>query len=133
MFYFFQVIIIYRHNTSSDLFWPSSHWPTPWPQTTSFKILTEFLEHGLILRKPNSGYVTQCLFTPDVKYILRHFYSNLRSCSHSLNVLLPKWIDNQYAGSEHGVNVIIADFINSNGFNFCDIVIKLNYKYLKAI
>lgn len=91
------------------------------------------MECGLKQRKNDAGYVTQCLITPDIKYILRHFYSNLQSCCHSLNIILPKWIHNQKAGCKHGVNVIIADFINMNGLNFCDIVIQLNYKYLKTL
>lgn len=127
------MIIIYRHNIQDEIFWPASRWPTPWPQTTSYKKLITFLECGLKQRKQNKGYVTQCLFTPDVKYILRHINLNLRTCCHPLNILLPKWINNQKAGYKHGVNVIIADFINMDGFNFCNIVIKLNYKYLNTI
>ncbi|XP_026822274.1 PI-PLC X domain-containing protein 3 [Rhopalosiphum maidis] len=127
-----QVIIIYRHS-QNDIFWPSSHWPTPWPQTTSYKKLIGFLECGLKERKQNAGYVTQCLFTPDVKFIMRYFYLNLQSCCRPLNVAIPKWINNQKTGYEHGVNVIIADFINTNGFNFCDIVVHLNYKCLKTL
>lgn len=126
-----QVIIIYRHS-QDDIFWPSSYWPTPWPQTTSYKKLIEFLECGLKKRKQNAGYVTQCLFTPDVKFIMRNFYLNLQSCCRPLNIEIPKWINNQKSGYKHGVNVIIADFINSNGFNFCDIVVYLNYKCLKT-
>jgi len=91
------------------------------------------LECGLKQRKPNTGYVTQCLFTPDVKYILRYFYLNLQKCCCPLNIVLPKWINNQRAGYEHGVNVIIADFIDMKKFNFCEIVIQLNYKYLNII
>lgn len=127
------MIIIYRHNIEDKIFWSSSHWPTPWPQTTSYKKLIKFLECGLKQRKQNAGYVTQCLFTPDVKYILRYFYLNLQKCCCPLNIVLPKWINNQKTGHKHGVNVIIADFINMKEFNFCDIVIKLNYKYLKTI
>jgi len=128
--YYMQVIIIYRHNIQDDIFWPSSDWPTPWPETTSYKKLIQFLEAGLKQRKPNTGYVTQCLFTPNLKYILRYFYLNLQKCCYPLNIVLPKWINNQVAGNEHGVNVIIADFINMKEFNFCDNVIRLNYKYL---
>jgi len=91
------------------------------------------LEYGLKQRKPNIGYVTQCLFTPDVKYILRYFYLNLQKCCCPLNIVLPKWINNQRAGYDHGVNVIIADFIDMKGFNFSEIVIQLNYKYLNII
>lgn len=125
------MIIIYRHSIQDNIFWPSLRWPTPWPQTTSYKKLITFLECGLKHRKQSTGYVTQCLFTPDVKYILRHINSNLQCCCHPLSILLPKWINNQKTGYKYGVNVIIADFINMNGFNFCNIVIKLNYKYLK--
>lgn len=91
------------------------------------------MEYGLKKRKPNIGYVTQCLYTPDVKYILRHFYLNLQKCCSPLNTVLPKWINNQRAGYEHGVNIIIADFIDMMEFNFCDIVIQLNYNYLDII
>lgn len=127
------MIIIYRHNIQDDRFWPSSYWPTPWPQTTSYKYLIQFLESGLKQRKQNAGYVTQCLFTPDVKFIMRYFYLNLQTCCLPLNNFLPNWITNQKSGHKHGVNVIIADFISMNGFNFCNIVIQLNYKHLKII
>lgn len=128
------MIIVYRYTIQDDnIFWPSSYWPTPWPQTTSYKSLIQILERGLKNRKPNTGYVTQCLFTPNVKYILRHFYSNLQKCCLPLNDVLPQWINNQKSGKKHGVNVIIADFINTNGFNFSDIVIGLNYKYLNTV
>jgi len=83
-------------------------------------------------RKQNVGYVSQCLFTPDVKYILQHFNLNLQKCVLPLNNILYKWIGNQKIGRKHGVNVIIADFINMNGFNFCNNVIQLNYNYLKT-
>lgn len=63
---------------------------------------------------------------------MRYFYLNLQSCVRPLNIAILKWINNQKIGYEHGVNVIIADFIN-NGFNFCDIVIHLNYKFLKIL
>lgn len=127
------MIIIYRHNIKDEIFWPSSYWPTPWPQTTSYIKLISFLESGLQQRKQNAGYVTQCLFTPNVKYILRYFYLNLQQCCCPLNIILPKWINNQRAGYKHGVNVLIADFINMTEFNFCNIVIQLNYKYLNTI
>lgn len=126
------MIIVYRHDVQDEIFWPSSCWPTPWPQTTSYKKLIHILECDLKQRKQNAGYVTQCLFTPDVMYILKYFYSNLQQCCLPLNIMLPEWINNQKAGHKHGVNVIIADFINTNGFDFCDIVIRLNYKYLKT-
>lgn len=64
---------------------------------------------------------------------MRYFYSNLQNCCRSLNIAIPKWISKQKIGNEHGVNVIIADFINNNGFNFCDIVVHLNYKCLKTL
>lgn len=127
------MIIVYRHTIQDDIFWPSSRWPTPWPQTTSLKKLICTLEYGLKHRTQNAGYVTQCLFTPDVKYILRHFFSNLQKCCRPLNIAIPTWINKQKAANRHGVNVIIADFINLNGFDFCDIVIRLNYKYLNVI
>lgn len=124
------MVIIYRHTTQDEVFWPASSWPTPWPQTTSYKKLITFLECGLKQRKHSSGYVTQCVYTPDIKFILRHFYLSLQTCCHPLNIVLPKWISIQKTGFEYGVNVIIADFINTNEFNFCNVVIQLNYKYL---
>ncbi|XP_050523988.1 PI-PLC X domain-containing protein 2 isoform X2 [Daktulosphaira vitifoliae] len=101
-----QVIIIYRHEVYDNQLWPSSFWPTPWPQTTSFKKLIKFLDYGLKTRKSNTGYVTQCLFTPDKKFILQHFNLSLQnSCAKPLNAFISSWIELQKVGCRDGVNI----------------------------
>lgn len=65
-----QVIIIYRdYYDPEGMFWTSSDFLTPWPNTTNIKRLEEFLEQGVVDRPKDKGYVTQCVLTPDGTFI----------------------------------------------------------------
>lgn len=133
----YQVIVIYRndiifHVDKDKQLWSGSLWPTFWPDTTSASKLIEYCNRVLSQRGQYFGFVTQCLFTPDTKYVTRHLFSNLYStCARPCNVVMKEWIAAQQPG-EKGVNVIIADFISMDGFDFCSTVIALNNKLLEV-
>lgn len=66
-----QVIVVYRRFCDEERqFWCSNHFPTPWPNTMSRMRLKEVLDFNIQLRDMDNGFVTQCVLTPTVKYIL---------------------------------------------------------------
>ncbi|XP_063243258.1 PI-PLC X domain-containing protein 2 isoform X2 [Bacillus rossius redtenbacheri] len=67
----FQVIVVYRSAAArgDPSFWPAGSWPTPWPDTTSVPAMLAFLEDKMAARPANCGLVTQCVLTPDVRWV----------------------------------------------------------------
>lgn len=65
-----QVILIYRDYLDQDgHFWTGNDFRTPWPNTTNLKELVTFLEENVVKRNKLTGHVTQCVLTPDGKFI----------------------------------------------------------------
>lgn len=130
-----QILIIYRNSSfASDDFFRSYDFPTPWPNATKIELLKETLEKRITQRSPHQGYVTQCILTPDAKFILPRFYSTLRKkCAKKVESQLINWVKDQSPGRfEEGEkprsNVFIADFVDLNNNNFSKSVIDLNLK-----
>lgn len=65
-----QLLVIYRNSQVPKEFWPGSCWPTPWPNQIKVKNLEAYLESNIKYRSPNTGYVSQCVLTPPVKFIV---------------------------------------------------------------
>lgn len=65
-----QLLVIYRNSIVPAQFWASDLWPTPWPNQFKIKKLKNYLESSLNYRSPTTGYVTQCVLTPPVKFIV---------------------------------------------------------------
>lgn len=65
-----QLLIVYRYSQVPKEFWPGSCWPTPWPNQIKVKKLEAYLEANIKHRSPNTGYVSQCVLTPPVKFIV---------------------------------------------------------------
>lgn len=65
-----QLLIIYRKSYVPREFWPSDSWPTPWPNQIDVDKLETYLNEIIKHRSPNTGYVTQCVLTPPVKFIV---------------------------------------------------------------
>lgn len=66
-----QVLIIYRSSRNVPFqFWPSDCWPTPWPNQIKIAKLKTYLETSLEYRSPDCGFVTQCVVTPPVNFIV---------------------------------------------------------------
>ncbi|KAJ9584898.1 hypothetical protein L9F63_020753, partial [Diploptera punctata] len=123
-----QVITIYRNDAAqgNPAFWPSSRWPTPWPDTTSIDTLFSFLDQKLSSRPSEAGFVTQCVLTPDVKYFLKHCFSSLKKkCARPCNQAMVPWLQKQHPGSK-GINVVICDFIGMKEISFCKTIVQLN-------
>lgn len=124
----YQVFVIYRNIIARnyDNLWPSGLWPTPWPNTVNKDRLVNFLIDGLRSRSRNAGYVSQCVLTPNVSYVMRHIFGNLQKdlstvCSR---VALP-WIEENSPGNG-GLNIVISDEISSNNYLFPKTVIQRN-------
>lgn len=154
-----QLMVVYRYAHEPVEFWPGNSWPTPWPNQIKVTKLKAYLDASLKYRCANGGYVSQCVLTPPVKFIvpryffilsqipriflkifccISRFYSSLKKkCAKQVNKKLTKWIELQHAGpfslngNEPTSNVFIADFIELNNFQFCRTVIALNYKIFK--
>jgi hypothetical protein len=130
-----QLIIIYRNDSNAkNDFFRSYDWPTPWPNATKIASLKEYLEKRLEYRSPDQGFVTQCLLTPDVNFILPRFYSSLRkTCAKKVDKQLSDWVKQQTPGQfkdgdKPTANVFLADFVDIRNNNFCKNVVDLNMK-----
>lgn len=66
-----QVIVVYRDYVDEEgRFWTGDDLQTPWPNTTNIGELVEFLETSVQRRSKDAGHVTQCVLTPDAKFIM---------------------------------------------------------------
>lgn len=65
-----QLLVIYRCSHVPKEFWDSDSWPTPWPNQINIKKLETYLENSIKYRDPSKGYVTQCVLTPPLKFIV---------------------------------------------------------------
>lgn len=152
-----QLFVIYRYAHVPKEFWPSDCWPTPWPNQIKVKKLRAYLDTSLKYRSPDTGYVSQCVLTPPVGFIVPRyvfllfcsfprfnnifsfyrFYSSLRKkCAFRVTKGLTDWIKVQcpgpfeFNGNQPTCNVFIADFIELNNFEFSRTVVELNSKIL---
>ncbi|XP_034947085.1 PI-PLC X domain-containing protein 3 [Chelonus insularis] len=129
----YQVILIYRNEiakTDYDL-WPTNLWPTPWPNTTRPRALIDFLNIRLKTRLPDTGFISQCLLTPDTKFVLKHFCGSLnRDLGAICRKATIRWIYKNSPGSG-GLNIVITDFISYDNFLFSKIVIQRNVALLE--
>ncbi|XP_015191315.1 PREDICTED: PI-PLC X domain-containing protein 3 isoform X2 [Polistes dominula] len=129
----YQVIVIYRNVCAMNhsYLWPSVFWPTPWPNTVRVDQLVNFLNDKLKNRSTNIGFISQCLLTPNISYVIKHLCGDLHS------TLTPKcqkatilWINLQKSGPK-GVNIVITDFISEQNYLFSKTVIQTNLKLLR--
>lgn len=65
-----QLLVVYRYLYVPKEFWPGDCWPTPWPNQINVKKLKTALDTNIKFRSPNTGYTTQCVLTPPVKFIV---------------------------------------------------------------
>lgn len=65
-----QLLVIYRYAHVPKEFWGSDLWPTPWPNQINIKKLESYLDMSIKYRAPDTGYVSQCVLTPPVKFIV---------------------------------------------------------------
>lgn len=65
-----QILCVYRNSHVPQDFWPGECWPTPWPNQINVKKLEASLDAHIKHRSSNTGYVTQCVLTPPIKYIV---------------------------------------------------------------
>ncbi|KAK0079421.1 hypothetical protein PV325_001281 [Microctonus aethiopoides] len=128
----YQMIIIYRNDIArvETNMWPSGLWPTPWPNTVHPHELIDFLDTRLGTRLQQAGFVSQCVLTPDTKYVLAHICGSLHRDLATLcrQATLP-WIENNYPGIG-GLNIVITDYVSFNNFLFSKIVIQRNAQLL---
>lgn len=68
-----QLLVIYRYRSVPKEFWSSDYWPTPWPNEINVKKLEEDLDAKIKYRSPFTGYVSQCVLTPPVKFIIPRY------------------------------------------------------------
>lgn len=134
-----QLLIVYRCDAQVvDEFWFSQSYPTLWPNKVNVKDLKQYLETSLEKRSSNTGFVSQCVLTPDVKFIVPRFYSSLRkTCAKKVDAKLISWIQDQKPGAfcegQLGkANVFLADFVDIKNNHFSKIVIDLNQKLLAS-
>lgn len=130
----YQVFVIYRNiiaKNYTDL-WPSGLWPTPWPDTTNSEQMVEFLNEKIQSRSPNTGFVSQCLLTPDTLYVMRHICGSLhRDLATKCRLASLPWINGNKPGPG-GMNIVITDFVSYSDFLFPKTVIQRNATLLEG-
>ncbi|XP_018574666.1 PI-PLC X domain-containing protein 3 [Anoplophora glabripennis] len=131
--YQYQVIAVYRSDAARSgqpLLWPSASFPTPWPDTVSMDDLFTTLDEGIKTRSSAVGFVSQCILTPSVSFIIKNLCNTLKkTCAEDLEVRKLQWINNQKSG-EGGMNIVISDFIDLSDCEFVKVVINLNEQFL---
>lgn len=65
-----QLLVVYRRAQVPKEFWPSDAWPTPWPNQIKVNKLEAYLNSMIAHRSPHAGYVSQCVLTPPVGFIV---------------------------------------------------------------
>lgn len=73
----YQVAVIYRSNVVNNqpLLWPSYNFPNPWANKYEISKLLMKLDEYLMERHVDKAFITQCILTPNWKFIIKHFYS----------------------------------------------------------
>nr|XP_003703232.1 PREDICTED: PI-PLC X domain-containing protein 3 [Megachile rotundata] len=128
----YQVIVIYRNIYAQNYsnLWPSGLWRTPWPNTVHVRELIDFLNAELQTRPLDIGFVSQCLLTPDMPFVLKHLCGTLQTnLVPQCQKAILSWI-NQKRPGRGGLNIVIADFVSDTNFLFCKTVIESNKKFL---
>lgn len=129
----YQVFAIYRNSAAMNQtnLWFSNLWSTPWANTVNPRYLIKFLNEKLESRNQRTGFVSQCLLTPDTMYVARHVFGNLEKNLGNVcrDITLP-WINEKKPGNG-GLNVVISDFVSYNDFLFSKTVIQRNVELLK--
>lgn len=76
-YYNYQLIVIYRSKAADQqlVFWPSSDFPSPWPDTTNPNELINILNDGLRKRGSYAPHISQFVLTPTKTYICRRLLS----------------------------------------------------------
>lgn len=124
------MLVIYRNIYAQNYsnLWPSGLWRIPWPNTTRVDELLDFLDVELQARPLEIGFISQCVLTPDVSFVLKHICGTLQ---RSLVLLSQKtilsWLSQKRSG-RGGLNIVIADFVSDNNYLFCKTVIANNKK-----
>ncbi|XP_029053702.1 PI-PLC X domain-containing protein 2 [Osmia bicornis bicornis] len=127
----YQVIVIYRNIYAQNYsnLWPSGLWRTPWPDTVRVNELIDFLNRELQARPLGIGFISQCLLTPDMPFVLKHLCGTLqRNLAPVCQKPILSWINQKQPG-RGGLNIVIADFISDTNFLFCKTVIESNKKF----
>ena len=68
-------------------------------------------------------YISQAILTPDADAIVTNFFGSLYSWQSSTLPLVDDWVMKQSTDVEHGINIVIKDFVDSN---FTKTVIQKN-------
>lgn len=122
-----RALVFYQNEITNDpQFLSGSCIISPWANTEDFHELLPYLEIMLEDEGRKDRFqVCQMILTPKTDTVIKGFYSNLKDkmCSPYYK-RINDWIYEQYTGYEHGLNIVIRDFIDEN---FIDYVIKLNY------
>ncbi|CAH0564324.1 unnamed protein product [Brassicogethes aeneus] len=136
----YQIITIYRSEAlrfGQPFLWPSSSFPTPWPNTVSKENLFQYLDNGLAHRDNNIGYISQCILTPSNRFIFFNILSTLRQKGGiELEEDRNNWILKHKPGG-NGLNIVISDFMDLTNNSFSKSIISLNsddlyYSYTKS-
>lgn len=132
-----QLIVTYRNRQhSSPVFFASRDFPTPWPNATKIDAVKEFLDESIQKRKPNQGWITQCVITPDANFIVKKFYSTLKKCcAQKVLKNMEEWLQAKEPGRwKEGelpkINIILGDYVELEDNKFTRMVIDLNMKLL---
>ncbi|XP_057685442.1 PI-PLC X domain-containing protein 1 isoform X2 [Corythoichthys intestinalis] len=123
-----QIIVSYDNqdmvNNHPQLWTDIPYW---YADSTDPKKVIAYLEAQKHAGRPSCFFVSGLNLTETVPFVLLHPFENMRKITTKALTVLLGWVREQQPGPEvDGVNIICCDFVGAS--NFCDCVIRLNYK-----
>lgn len=133
-----QVICFYNYDRLAKyhpFLWPASYIPNPWPDSDNVSNLVAFWDNLVSKGRDTSKFfVLQGIGTPQQVTVMSHFCSSLRTLiAPKVNAALDSWVVGKSPGGEHGVNVVMCDFIDMNDYRLPKLVVDLNAKLLEDL
>ncbi|XP_064473972.1 PI-PLC X domain-containing protein 3-like [Ornithodoros turicata] len=133
-----QVLSFYNHDRLAKYYpflWPASYIPNPWPNTDNVSALVTFWDNQIAKgRDTNRFSVLQGVGTPQDTTVAFHICSSLRSLIvPKVNRALDSWVVGKAPGGEHGVNVVMCDFMEMGDYHMPKLVVHLNAKLLENL
>ncbi|RXG51417.1 PI-PLC X domain-containing protein 3 [Armadillidium vulgare] len=128
----YQVIIVYRPTTAPCLpeFWPSSSLPNPWPNTVDIPYMVSFLNEKINARNRNIFFVSQCVLTPTLGYIVKNVTSSLeRKLCRPCNNAVGSWVTS--LSDTFSPNIIMTDFVDQDNWEIPKAIVHCNYKLME--
>ncbi|CAH8847826.1 unnamed protein product [Trichobilharzia szidati] len=132
----YRILCFSCHNPILDKmhlnFWSIDKMKSFWAETSNPKILISFLNNHLgpsYHKDPLKFHVYQSVLTANSFFILLHPFGSVRKTAKCVTPYAKRWINSpDHQANINGVNIVIIDFCSVFYPEYCEDIIKLNYK-----